>query len=549
MNRTGNECRYNLLQGSTMENSKKNTVVAVTGPDGAMGGEVVAHLLSSAENFELRLFVYDKTRHYRSFFKSLLKKGKNRITVIKGDLADYNAVARFIDGADYVVHCGAVIPPKADHNPLNTINTNYAGTCNVVDAIKNSGRQDEIKLVHISTVAVYGNRDYHHIWARMGDPVMSSAYDYYSASKIKGERYVLESGLKNWVVLRQTAVYHKYFLANNMNDGLMFHTCWNAPLEWVTDRDSGLCIQHLIEKDLHGKLQGFWKKDYNIGGGAACRETGFETFNSGFGLMGASAKKFFNPNWNITRNFHGVWYTDSDILDKWLEYRTETSADYWRRMKKSLWYYWFGRIVPSGLIRKLAIERLLKNSNAPMNWVRLGKKGRIDAFFGGKEAFEAIPKDWKDFPVLAEGRSPEGKIDYGELKDESKADKYKLNHGYDESKSGDELDLQDLKQAAQFRGGEVVSSDMKKGDLYSKISWKCHNGHVFESSPYTILKAGFWCPECCEALPKWSFDKAAAKVPFYAQIWYDTHRKDEENNVYPYDDHEDDDLLKPVEKL
>ena len=227
-----------------MEGNK--IVVALTGATGAMGGEVLAHLLDSENISEIRLLVRNPAKS-RSFFKSLLKKGKDKITIVQGSLTRRDDIVQLVQGSDYVIHCAAVIPPKADHNPDNTIKVNYEGTKLIVDAIKESGRADEIKLVHISTVAVYGNRDYHHPWARMGDPVMSSAYDYYSAAKIKGERYVLESGLKNWVVLRQSAVYHKYFLTNNMNDGLMFHTCWNAPFEWVTDRDSGLMIKNLID--------------------------------------------------------------------------------------------------------------------------------------------------------------------------------------------------------------------------------------------------------------------------------------------------------------
>ena len=82
----------------------KKTVIAVTGSDGAMGGEVVAHLLGSNNDFELRLFVYDRVRHFRSFFKSLLKKGRGRITLVRGDLANYDDVANLIEGADYVVH-------------------------------------------------------------------------------------------------------------------------------------------------------------------------------------------------------------------------------------------------------------------------------------------------------------------------------------------------------------------------------------------------------------------------------------------------------------
>ncbi|MCR4790979.1 MAG: NAD(P)-dependent oxidoreductase [Treponemataceae bacterium] len=524
----------------------KKTVIAVTGADGAMGGEVVAHLLSSEQDFELRLFIYERVKAERAFFKKLLRLGKGRITLVKGDLKNYEQIVELIDGADYVIHCGAVIPPKSDHNPDNTFNTNFIGTKNIVDAIAASGRQDQIKLVHISTVAVYGNRDYKHPWCRMGDPILPSAYDYYAASKVKGERYVLESDIPNWVVLRQTAVYHKYFLINNLFDGLMFHTSWNAPLEWITDRDSGLMIQHLVEKDLAGKLKGFWQNDYNIGGGASCRETGYQVFKEGFGLMGAGPETFFEPYWNIPRNFHGVWYTDSDILDKWLEYRTESSADYWNRMKKDLWYYTFGRFFPH-LVRKLAIERLLKNSNAPMNWIRLNKKGRIDAFFNGKDAWEKIPRKWADYPVLLKGQTPEGPIDYQDLLDESKADRYKVDHGYDESKPDSELDIEDMKAAAEFRGGQLVSTSMKKGDLMTKLTWKCHEGHTFQAKPFTVLKAGLWCPEC-ETNP-WRFDKLSAGNKFYAQIWYDTHSKDEIDRVYPYEVHEDDDLIVPVEKL
>lgn len=76
---------------------------------------------------------------------------------------------------------------------------------------------------------------------------------------------------------------------------------------------------------------------------------------------------------------------------------------------------------------------------------------------------------------------------------------------------------------------------MTKGDLYTKLEWECHDGHRFWSSPYTILKGGHWCPECCQPAP-WNFDALAKKIPFFAQVWYDTHEKDEdkfyEKNCY-----------------
>ena len=47
-------------------------VIALTGADGAMGGEVLAHLLDSKNNYQLRLFIYNQVKKERPFFKSLL---------------------------------------------------------------------------------------------------------------------------------------------------------------------------------------------------------------------------------------------------------------------------------------------------------------------------------------------------------------------------------------------------------------------------------------------------------------------------------------------
>ena len=74
---------------------------------------------------------------------------------------------------------------------------------------------------------------------------------------------------------------------------------------------------------------------------------------------------------------------------------------------------------------------------------------------------------------------------------------------------------------------------MTKGDLYTPITWECHDGHRFHASPYTVLKAGHWCPECCMPEP-WQFDITAKYIPFFAQVWYDTHAKGE-NAIYFYE--------------
>ena len=522
-----------------MKNSR--ITVALTGVTGAMGGEALKSL-TELPDVDIRCIIYEAEKKIPTFVKKTMKKQRERIYAFAGDIARYEDCEKLLDGADYLIHCASIIPPKSDHNPQRTYLSNFVGTKNLVDAVIAGG--NEIAFVHIATVALYGNRTYPHVWGRVGDPIISSDYDYYSLYKLKAERYVLESGLKKFVSLRQTAVLHKYMFANNLKDGLMFHTAWNCPLEWVTDVDSGILCKNLVKNDADGALDGFWNAIYNIAGGKECRVTGFETLNGCFKyLVGTGAKKFFKPNWNVARNFHGVWYYDGDELDNFLHYQNETFDSFWTRVHKKHRIFKLGKYVPSPLISKLAIKRLFKNTNAPAYWLKHGIEGRVKAFFGSREQFEAIGSDWTKYNLLNEGKLPDGSgIDYEALKNKENAKPYLLDHGYDESKPLESLTFADLDKAAAFRGGKCLESGYKAGGVHTKIRWQCRDGHEFSSSPYTILKGGYWCPHCCEPKP-WRYGTLAKDIPFYAQVYYDTHTKEEENDVYPLDEHEDDFII------
>lgn len=518
-------------------------IVALTGTTGAMGGEVLLSLLESPLNLSVRCIIFDKEKSIPTFVKKTLKKYGDRVYAFKGDVSRYDDCVRLIEGADYVVNCASLIPPKSDHDPDGTYRSNFVGTKNIVDAILADKRRDEISLIHIATVALYGNRAYPHIWGRVGDPIISSDYDHYSRQKLKAEKYVLESGLKHFVSLRQTAVWHKYLVKNNMKDGLMFHTTWNCALEWVTDVDSGILIKNIVERNEEGGLPDFWNRIYNVGGGEQCRRTGFDTFEECFSLMGKGAKKFFKPNWNISRNFHGVWFYDGQELEDKLNFRTETGEDFWGRMHKKYSYFKLGKIVPAPLISALAIKRLFNSTNAPMYWLKHHKEGRIKAFFGGREKYAQIPDKWENYNLLCEGKLADGtEIDYEALKKVENAKPYLLDHGYDDSKPLDEITLEDLQSAAKFRGGKCLAKEYDSADLHEKALWKCRDGHEFALTPYTVLKGGYWCPHCCEPMP-WKYG-AIADIPFYSQVYFDSHDESEVNEVYPLSDHEDDFIKK-----
>ncbi len=508
----------------------KKVCVALTGASGNMGRETLKQLAESTVTDKIRILVCNSQKDI-AFAKSAVKEGKGKVEAFVGDISDINIVKRLLDGADYIFNLAAVIPPLSDHEPEKTRLCNYVGVKNIVEIISKS--ENKPKLVHISSVAVYGNRNYLHPWGRVGDPLLPSVYDLYAANKVKAERIVLESGLKHWAILRQTAMLHDNMFSDNMRDGLMFHTCFNVPLEWVTARDSGVLIRRILESDAEDGAKEFWRRVYNIGGGDKNRCTGYDTFNEGFKHIGGSAESLMNPGWNSIRNFHGLWFYDGDVLDKMFPYITESISEHWKRLFDKHAIYKLGRFVPPSLISAFAIKRLLPDENSPTEWVRRGDAGKIAAYFGSRENLECMPRDWKDYAVLAKGELADAFIDYEQLRDVKQAQKLILSHGYDESKPDSELGIEDMKEAAAFRGGECLSESMTKGDLYTPLRWKCCDGHEFSATPYTVLKAGHWCPVCCQPEP-WDFDRLSKLMPFFAQVWYDTHSHGE-NCTYYFD--------------
>lgn len=181
-------------------------IVALTGASGNMGLETLSQLMQSDVVDKMKVLLL-KERREKKYAKVWKRRYGDRIEIIFGDLAEAQDCKKLVEGSDYVLNLAAVIPPTADHYPVQADRCNRIGAQNVVDAV-GAIKDNQPKLVHISTVAVYGNRNYKHPWGRVGDPLISSTYDEYSAGKIKGERSVVDSDLKQWVVLRQIGRAH-----------------------------------------------------------------------------------------------------------------------------------------------------------------------------------------------------------------------------------------------------------------------------------------------------------------------------------------------------
>jgi len=477
--------------------------IFLTGSTGNMGKEGFKQLLARRDKFNIVVLVLPSKKD-----KEIITPYENMpgVKVIYGDLTKYDDVLKCVTGADYVLHVGGMVSPVADYLPELTNKVNIGAVKNILRAIKAQPDPDKVKLVYIGTVAETGDRNPPIHWGRIGDPIKISIYDNYALTKTITEREVIESGLKYWVSLRQTGVLYTDLLKNL--DPIMFHEPINGVFEWVTAKDSGVMLANACEADVPDQ---FWCRIYNIGGGEKFRTMNWEFMQLTSALAGVDDfRKVWELNWFATRNFHGQWYADSDELEKYLHFRSGTIEEFVEEMKrKAPFSSKIARFLPASFLKKYVFQKEAEKPFGTLHWIKNNNQHRISAFFGSKEQWEAIPA-WDKFKFEQASKTP-----------------VLLNHGYDESKPKSELDIEDMKQAAVFRGGKCLSKEMNKGDLVTKLHWECAFGHQFEASPRLVLLGGHWCPDC---LPTpWNYDEEAKHNPFFAQVWYPLHNADEAN--------------------
>jgi len=415
-----------------------------------------------------------------------------------------------------------LISPQADYYPELAKTCNTDGIRNIVRAIEaQPNGAEHIRLVYTGTIAAIGDRLQSIHWGRMGDPLKPSIFDFYAVTKIAGERAVLDSNIKHWASLRMTYIMPADFAEFFMMDPIMFHQPIDSFMENITARDAGYGLVRCLDIPHDSD---FWRRAYHMAGGPKMRCVSLDLMTKGFQVNGLSGiESCAERKWFALRNFHMEYYEDSHILNRYLHHWRDSLDVYWENLV---------RTVPPEM-QQMAAEcrknpelqkqmeqstyEILRNMaenhrNGTVYWYKNRCDMRITAFYKNYETFEAIPSWGINMPQA----DPEPAW-------------HRLDHGYDESK--EKLALKDLQGAAAFRGGECVSRRWN-GEMYKSLQWKCARGHVFSGKPYTILKAGHWCPDC--APPPWNYDDEAKRNPFFAQVWYPNHDRDE-NNFYPAD--------------
>ncbi|HZJ68434.1 MAG TPA: NAD(P)-dependent oxidoreductase [Candidatus Eisenbacteria bacterium] len=492
--------------------------VLLTGATGTMGKSTLDLLLK--ENLvKVTVFSLDSKKD-RKILKTYQEN--NQVSIIWGDLRDYNDVLTAIKDIDIILHLAALVSPLADAYPELAMEINFGGTLNLIQAIEKEKRQNDIYFVYIGTVAQTGDRMPPIHWGRVGDPIKPSIYDYYAVSKVAAERIVIESKIKNWVSLRQTGI-----MGQNMTkilDPIILHNPLNNVLEYVSDRDSGILLKNLVLQIAEKKLNpDFWGHIYNIGGGSSCRINSLELYANSFAKLGIdNMQDLFKANWFATRNFHGQYYLDSDKLENYLHFRNDDINYFYESFEKSYGFKaklgrFLSKLPILQTIMKSVIHRSFKklalHKSGTLKALNDMNQAAINAFWSSLDKWEEIPPKINDFQAFKA---------WDEV--------IHINHGYDERKAKSELSLEDLQKAAEFRGGSCLSQKMNIGAWKDKLAFKCAFGHEFKASPRLVLEGGHWCPVCEDK--SWNYVERAKKDPFFAQVWYPLHSENKKNFEY-----------------
>lgn len=494
--------------------------VFMTGASGGMGFESFKQMLPDlGKLYNLVILVRDSEKNHKLLDSYAQTKGLN---IVWGDLLNKADVKKCIEMSDMVLHIAAFVSPAADYYPKKAMQNNYGSTRNLLEAIRDCGKNDTCKFVYIGTVAETGDRMPPIHWGRVGDPIKPSMFDYYAVSKVAAERLVIEFGLKYWVSLRQTGIIGPAM--SEIRDAIMFHNCFDNVLEYVSDRDSGLAMRNLAAFDAEGSLDhSFWGHIYNIGGGDSCRTDTWAMFKKLYGDIGLTHLEYIlSPKEQATRNFHGHYYLDSDKLESFLHFRRDGMQYYYDAYLKGLGATaGMSKVLCKlpggqrfmGWIMKSMFHKLALTEHGTVHFIKDNVEDHIDAYWGSRKAWEALPDSVNDMEHFT---------DWDKV--------ILMDHGYDESKPESELTLDDMKGAAAFRGGECLSDTMEKGNWQSKLTFRCAFGHTFRASPRLVLEGGHWCDECERR--SWNYGARAKKDPFFAQVWKPLHA-DDEMREYP----------------
>ncbi len=127
----------------------KKKKIFITGGAGFIANTIIRRLVQNNE-----IVIFDN--FHRDTFSGSNLKDESNISIVEGDVLDYDLVKKSMKGADIVIHAAGIAGiDTVIKNPVLTGRVNVIGTANVLEAAKENNIPD--RVIDFSTSEVFGS--------------------------------------------------------------------------------------------------------------------------------------------------------------------------------------------------------------------------------------------------------------------------------------------------------------------------------------------------------------------------------------------------------
>lgn len=205
----------------------RNRTIFITGGAGFIGSALIGRLVENN-----RIVVYDSLS--RNSLKDKPFKDHPNLTLVQGDVLDFDQLCEAMQGADIIVHCAAITGiDTVIKRPVTTMRVNMIGSANVLEAACRLPRCD--RVICFSTSEVFGQLAFRSsetdntVLGKVGEARWT-----YAVSKLAEEHltiaYHQERGLPTTVV-RPFNVYGPGQVGEGALKNFVLHALKNEPIE------------------------------------------------------------------------------------------------------------------------------------------------------------------------------------------------------------------------------------------------------------------------------------------------------------------------------
>ena len=323
--------------------------ILITGAFGNVGKATIEE--SYKRGHEILVFEIDNKKT-RKDARKYRKKIKN---VLFGDIRNLEDVKKAVRQCDAVIHLAAIIPPVSKKHREITMEVNYGGTVNLINAIKEAKR--DIPFVFTSSASVMGPTQLQDKLVDRNDPLVVASN--YEESKIKCEEFLKENA-DNYLVFRLAGVLPAFSALSFMSAFPFLEEIFDMHpdmrLEMIMAGDVATALVTGAEKLRSGVTQK--NQAYILGGG---KENGWQLRGGEFlaRLFGALSlpvpdQKYFTQDIN---GYHLDWY-DTKEAQREFDFQNYSFDDYLKHVKKAFRFF----KLPIILFRKLIMKRIVEMS-------------------------------------------------------------------------------------------------------------------------------------------------------------------------------------------